>query len=170
MIDSKDLQLIETIQHGLPITQRPFAAIGEKFGMSESEVIERIGALKQLGLIKRMGVIVRHHSLGYKANAMVVIDVPDHLAGDIGGRIARFDFVTLCYLRPRRGEQWPFNLYCMIHGKTREKVLRQIEQLGEACGLSRFNREVLFSRRCFKQRGAVYRSALPAPERVFADG
>ncbi|MDO9103764.1 MAG: AsnC family transcriptional regulator [Methylovulum sp.] len=155
MPDNRDRQLLEAIQLGLPVCPRPYEEIGKQCDMSEAEVIARLTVLKQNGLIKRMGVIVKHHPLGYRANAMVVWNVPDDLIAQLGGHASRFPFVTLCYQRPRKPE-WPYNLYCMIHGKDRAVVLAQLEQLNQACGLQNFDQEILFSRRCFKQRGAVY--------------
>jgi DNA-binding Lrp family transcriptional regulator len=108
-----------------------------------------------------MGVIVKHRQLGYRANAMIVWNVPDNLMKQLGGHISRFPFVTLCYQRPRQPE-WPYNLYCMIHGKDKTTVLKQLEQLIDACGLSGFDREILFSNRCFKQRGAIYQTTTSA--------
>jgi len=158
MFDARDRQLLERVQLGLPVCPRPYAEIGIELDMPEAEVIERLAKLKQKGLIKRMGVIVKHQELGYRANAMIVWNVPDNLIKQLGGHISRFDFVTLCYQRPRQTE-WPYNLYCMIHGKDRITVLSQLEQLNATCGLSGFDREILFSRRCFKQRGAIYQHA-----------
>ena len=155
MLDARDRQLLERVQLGLPVCPRPYAEIGATLSMPEAEVIERLAQLKQKGLIKRMGVIVKHHQLGYRANAMIVWNVPDNLVKQLGGHISQFAFVTLCYQRPRQAE-WPYNLYCMIHGKDRATVLTQLEQLNAACGLAGFDREILFSRRCFKQRGAIY--------------
>lgn len=159
MIDSRDLELLEHVQTGLPVCSRPYAEIGRCCGMPESEVIERLARLKQQGLIKRLGVIVKHRKLGYRANAMIVWNVPDELVKQLGGHMSRFPFVTLCYQRPRR-PGWPYNLYCMIHGKDRATVLQQLVQLTDACGLASFDNEILFSRRCFKQRGAVYKSTV----------
>ena len=158
MLDTRDRQLLERVQLGLPVCSTPYAEIGATLGMPEAEVIERLARLKQKGLIKRMGVIVKHHQLGYRANAMIVWDIPDNLVKQLGGHISRFAFVTLCYQRPRQAE-WPYNLYCMIHGKDRTTVLMQLEQLNAACGLAGYDREILFSRRCFKQRGAIYQRA-----------
>jgi DNA-binding Lrp family transcriptional regulator len=154
----QDQQLLAAIQCGLPITARPYAALSERLGISEDEVLERLANLKRQGLIKRLGVIVNHRQLGYRANAMVVWDIPDDAVKDIGARIGAFAFVNLCYRRPRHGTQWPYNLYCMIHGKSRETVLAQLQQLTEACELSAYARQILFSRRCFKQRGALYQT------------
>ena len=75
---------------------------------------------------------------------------------EIGQTFGSYPFVTLCYRRPRRLPAWPYNLFCMIHGRDREAVCAQVEQLAEDCGLVEATRDILFSRRCFKQRGARY--------------
>jgi len=150
-------RVVEAIQGGLPLVPRPYAVIAERIGMSEGEVLAHIQRLHEAGTIKRLGVVVRHHELGYRANAMVVWDVPDHRVRELGQRMSRLDFVTLCYQRPRRRPHWPYNLFCMIHGQDREAVLQKVRQLTEECALQAVPHEVLFSRRRFKQRGADYR-------------
>ena len=156
MIDPIDLQLIVAIQEGLPIVARPYKIIAEQLDLDEQEVIERLNRLKQQGLIKRLGVIVKHRRLGYQSNAMVVFDMPDKLVKQKGQQISQLAFINLCYLRPRRGELWPYNLFCMIHGKSRELVLQQLAQLIDSCALNDYPYDILFSTRCFKQRGAIY--------------
>jgi len=158
MIDPIDLQLIVAIQTGLPVVARPYALIAEQLALTENEVIARLRRLKQQGLIKRLGVIVKHRRLGYQANAMVVFDMPDTLVNDKGLQISQLPFINLCYLRPRHGEQWPYNLFCMIHGKSRERVLQQLSQLISSCALQDYPYDILFSPRCFKQRGALYKT------------
>ena len=155
-VDEADRRLLAAIQHGLPLTPRPYAEIAEKLGISEAEVVARLTYLKEAGVIRRFGVVVRHHELGYSANAMVVWDVPDEQVAALGRCLAGFDFITLCYRRPRHLPQWRYNLYCMIHGKSREEVLAHLEWMVNHCGLQNLPHEVLFSRRRFKQRGAVY--------------
>lgn len=154
--NSVDQRLVAAIQGGLPLVSRPYAAIGREIGLTEAEVIQRIAALTADGTIKRFGVVVRHRELGYRANAMVVWDVPDDQVSALGRCIGQFDFVTLCYRRPRRLPDWPYNLFCMIHGHDRDAVLHHVAHLVETCGLPRIPHEVLFSRRRFKQRGALY--------------
>ncbi len=161
MIDPIDLQLIVAIQAGMPVVARPYALIAEQLELTENEVITRLGRLKQQGLIKRLGVIVKHRRLGYQANAMVVFDMPDTLVNDKGQQISQLPFINLCYLRPRHGEQWPYNLFCMIHGKSRERVLQQLSQLISNCALQDYPYDILFSPRCFKQRGALYANKQP---------
>ena len=165
------LLLLEAIQAGLPLVSRPYAELGRRLGVSEGEVMATLDRWLRNGVVKRIGVVVRHRPLGYSANAMVVWDIPDERVSDIGRRMSAFEFVTLCYRRPRRGDGWPYNLFCMIHGKDRTNVLAQADLLTASCGLTATPRAVLFSRRCFKQRGAIYTrrtdpTGAPSPARV----
>ena len=155
-----DIELVAAIQNGLPLTPRPFARIAEQVHTSEAALIASIRALTEAGIIKRFGVVVRHRALGFEANAMVVWDIADEAVDEIGERMAADVAVTLCYRRPRRPPAWPYNLFCMIHGRDRDKVIERVELLADSLGLSDTVHEVLFSRRQFKQRGARY--ALPA--------
>ena len=156
--DDADRRLLAAIQHGLPLIARPYAEIGARLGLSETQVRARLAYLKESGVIRRFGVVVRHRELGYAANAMVVWDVPDQLVTELGRCLAGFDFITLCYRRPRRLPAWSYNLYCMIHGKNREEVYTHLEWMVNHCGLQLLTHEVLFSGRRFKQRGAIYTS------------
>lgn len=151
-----DQQLIASIQGGLELTSKPFAAIAAKLGISEQKVLNRLQQLKDDGTIKRLGVVVKHRELGFKANAMVVWDIPDDQVADIAQRIAAYDCVTLCYQRPRRLPQWSYNLFSMIHGKDRESVLKRLEELVIQLDLQAIEHTALFSTKCFKQRGARY--------------
>jgi DNA-binding Lrp family transcriptional regulator len=155
-LNAQDRRLIAAIQGGLPLVSRPYAAVAERIGMSEDEVIERIASLMAEGAIKRMGIVVRHHELGYTANAMVVWNIPDRRTGELGARLGALDCVTLCYERPRRLPHWPYNLFSMIHGRSREAVLSNVRRIVRDLGLEEIPRQVLFSGRRFKQRGARY--------------
>jgi hypothetical protein len=99
--------------------------------------------------------VVRHHELGYDQNAMTVFDVPDDEVDACGAALARQPGVTLCYRRAR-ADGWPFNLYCMVHGRERAAVRQLIEGATRAAGLQDRARELLFSGRRFKQQGASY--------------
>lgn len=159
LTQTAETALIRAIQQGFPLVPRPFAVIGEEIGLTEGEVIAGLADLVGQGVIKRMGVVVRHHELGYRANAMVVWDIPDAQVAALGRCIGQFDFVTLCYRRPRRLPGWRYNLFSMIHGCDRDAVLALVEDMRQRCDLLAFPHEVLFSCRRFKQRGAHYVAA-----------
>jgi len=151
-----DSLLISLLQQGLPLTAQPYAAIATQIGIPEAHVIARLSALKDMGLIKRFGVIVRHHELGYQANAMIVWDIPDEQVLAVASSMKQYPGVTLCYRRPRRLPLWPYNLFCMIHGKDRNSVLQSLDSMVVSNGWQHFSYDVLFTRRRFKQRGASF--------------
>jgi DNA-binding Lrp family transcriptional regulator len=153
-----DELLIETIQFGLPLVGRPYRAVGKQIGRSEAAVIERIERMQTSGTIKRFGVVVRHRELGYRANAMLVWDIPEDRVDKLGEQLSQLDCVTLCYQRQRHLPEWSYNLFCMIHGRDRSEVERCIEDIIERFALHSLPHQVLFSTRRFKQRGARYRS------------
>ena len=155
-IDESERRLVSVLQEGLPLFMRPFALIAERIGASESDVLSRIGRWLEDGAIKRFGVVVRHQELGYTANAMVVHDLPDERVSEIGRILAEEQDVTLCYRRPRRLPDWPYNLFCMIHGRDRGEVEGIIAELRNRHGLNAFDHQVLFSLTRYKQNGARY--------------
>jgi DNA-binding Lrp family transcriptional regulator len=157
MLDELNQKLLAQISEGLPICSRPYLEIGEKLGISENDVLSRLKILQTSGIIKRFGVVVKHSTLGYRANAMCVWRIPENQVDNIAQQCLKFSFVTLCYQRPALPD-WNYNLYCMIHGKDRNTVLNQLSELKKMCGLQAFEHQILFSRKCFKQRGAIYQN------------
>ncbi len=163
VLNELDQKIMAAIQTGLPLTPRPYATLAERLGISEETLLQRIEAATEAGVIKRFGTVIRHHELGYRANAMVVWDIPDDEVEAVGKRLGAFDCITLCYRRPRRLPLWRYNLFTMIHGMSRETVVASLERIRKTAGLEHVPYEILFSRRRFKQRGARY---LDAPKQA----
>jgi DNA-binding Lrp family transcriptional regulator len=99
---------------------------------------------------------LHHRKLGYTANAMAVWDVPDAQVDAVAALFVRNPRVTLCYRRSRRPPAWRYNLYCMVHAKSRDDASAVVDELAAEAGLRCDSHAVLFSTRCFKQRGAVF--------------
>lgn len=156
----KERQVLGAVADGLPLVSRPYAELGARLGLEEEELIAVLRRLRERGVVRRLGLIVRHHELGYHANGMVVWDIPDDAVAAIGNRMGAAPFVTLCYRRPRRMPDWPYNLYSMIHGRDRDDVRALVGQLATELGLEAMAHEILFSRRRFRQRGARYGAAV----------
>ena len=159
--DTIQQQLIDEIQSGLPLVERPYAEIAQNVGIDEQEVMRRIEIMLTTGAIRRMGVVVRHHELGYHANAMLIWDIADEKVNEVGTQLSAVECITLCYQRPRHLPHWPYNLFTMIHGKQRQSVEQRIEEIVQQYSLGDIPRATLFSLRRFKQRGACYSYAQP---------
>ncbi|CAN0220899.1 unnamed protein product [Phaeothamnion confervicola] len=155
----RDRRLVAAVQGGFPLLERPYAAIAQSAGSTEPEVISALSLWLEKGIARRAGVVVRHRALGYEANAMVVWDVPQEDLPHVAPLIAAHPEVTLCYRRPRRLPGWPYDLFCMIHGRDRDEVLAVLARMRRDPALVGIPYDVLFSTRCFKQRGARYAEA-----------
>jgi len=150
-LEDIDLRLLRAAQDGIPLTERPFRALGEELGISEHEAMERMARLCENGVIRRFAATVGHRALGIVANAMIVWKVPARDVERVGKIFASFEEVTHCYQRGTTRE-WPYNLYTMVHSKSREECLRIAGQLSKASGVEDY--EVLFSEKEYKKTSA----------------
>jgi DNA-binding Lrp family transcriptional regulator len=153
MLDAVDLRLVAVTQGGLPLVPHPYRAIADKLGLDEADVIARLKRLMEEGAIRRIGVVPNHYALGYVANGMSVWDVDDAAVAGIGPRIGALDFVTHCYERPRHLPLWPYNLFAMVHGRSRDEVRSMVEEIATLIGGACRGHDVLFSTRILKKTG-----------------
>jgi DNA-binding Lrp family transcriptional regulator len=151
--DDLDRRLIVATQAGLPLVPQPYQQLADQLGTTPDEVMTRLQAMLARGTIRRMGAVPNHYAIGYTANGMSVWDVPDAQIDALGERIGALDFVTHSYHRPRALPAWPYNLFAMVHGSSREEVLAKVAEiralLGDACR----SHDVLFSTRILKKTG-----------------
>lgn len=151
-IDQIDQTLIRATQGGLPLVPRPFAEIARQLGLTEAEVIARMDAMQARGVIRRIALAPNHYALGMVANGMSVWDVRDARARDLGAQIGALPFVTHCYLRPR-APGWPYNLFAMIHGQSRDQVETLRGQIAAILGPDCAGQDILYSTRILKKTG-----------------
>ncbi len=152
-IDDLDRRIIQATQAGLPLVPRPYHQIAEQLGVSAQEVLERVARMLDSGVIRRIGAVPNHYALGYQANGMTVWDVPDERIDELGARIGALDFVTHCYHRPRRLPEWPYSLFAMVHGTSRDEVLSKVARIAELLGADCRAHDVLFSTKILKKTG-----------------
>ena len=150
MADETDIKLIKCIQDGIPLTERPYRDIGNAMGLSEDEVVSRLGRLIKEKKIRRFAASVAHRKIGINSNAMTVWRVPSERVDEVGPIMAGFPEVTHCYERPTFPD-WPYNVFTMIHGYTDEECERVIEAIKEKTGLEDY--VILYSEKEFKKTG-----------------
>jgi DNA-binding Lrp family transcriptional regulator len=155
-LSEAERRLLCALQDGLELVAQPFQALARAAALTEHTVVRTIERWVAQGTIRRFGVIVRHHELGYRANAMAVWDVPDALVDELGQRAACVPGVTLAYRRRRQRPSWPYNLFCMVHGKQRSEALATVQEVTGLARLGGYANAVLFSCRRFKQCGVRY--------------
>lgn len=149
-----DWAVIEALQEGIPVCERPFARLAEGAGMSEGELIERTRRLQGAGAIRRLGPRVRHHRVGVRGNIMVAWRVPDERADEVGGAFAASENVSHCYLRPPF-EGFPYNLYTMVHAPDASSAEDMVGELARRAGVTDY--AMLHTVRELKKSTPVYR-------------
>lgn len=82
-LDSLDRKIINGLQGGFPICERPYAEAAERLGLEETALIERIGTLVERGLLSRFAPLFNAEAFG-GAVCLCALSVPQ----------ARFEAVT----------------------------------------------------------------------------
>ncbi|WP_232686388.1 siroheme decarboxylase subunit beta [Halobacterium zhouii] len=150
-----EADLLLEIQDGFPLSATPYRDVAASIGADVEDVLAAVERLLADGCIKRVGCVVNHVVTGFDANCMVVWDVPDDELDERGVAAGGLPYVTLCYHRPRRPDQdWPYNLFTMIHGRESDAVDDKIDEL--ATEHLPFEHERLYSTETLKQTGAQY--------------
>lgn len=152
-LDEVDRRLINATQAGLPLVSEPYRDIAERSACTSQQVKQRLQHMRDCGIIRRIGAVPNHYRLGLMANGMTVWDIADDRAMALGSRIGQLDFVSHCYLRPRHQPVWPYNLFAMVHGRTRDEVNDKVKQIAAIVGSDSRAHETLFSSAILKKTG-----------------
>ena len=152
-LDATDRALIVATPGGQPLVPRPYQVVGEQLGISGEEVVARLRALLDAGVIRRIGAVPNHYAIGWTANGMTVWDVADGRVDELGARVGALDFVTHCYRRPRALPDWPYNLFAMVHGDSRDEVHEKAALIAKLLDSDCRGSDVLFSTRILKKSG-----------------
>ncbi len=151
--DDQDRRLIVATQEGLPLVSDPWGELARQLGLPAEEVLTRFRRMQEAGVLRRIAAVPNHYRLGYRYNGMTVWDVEDEQVQELGAETGNLPFVSHCYRRPRHLPLWPYNLFAMVHGTSREEVedkaARIRELLGEACR----DHSILYSSAILKKTG-----------------
>jgi DNA-binding Lrp family transcriptional regulator len=153
VLDGTDRRLIHETQGGLPLVEQPYHELARRIGTTPGEVMRRLRELQARGAIRRIGAVPNHYRLGYVANGMSVWDVADARVDELGRRVAQLAGVSHCYQRPRHLPDWPYNLFVMLHGRTRAEVEAQVAEVARLLGSHSRSHDVLYSTRILKKTG-----------------
>ncbi len=152
-MDEIDRKIIAATQAGLPVVERPYHAIASGLGLATKDVMCRMEHMMATGEIRRIGVVPNHYALGLSANGMSVWDVDDATAQELGREVGALGFVSHCYLRPRRLPVWPYNLFAMVHGKSKGEVEEKVSLIKDLLGPACRAHDILYSTRILKKTG-----------------
>lgn len=156
---NEDIAIVKAIQGGLPISEEPFADIARQAGVSQERLLERLKEWKTDGTVRRVGALLRHTKAGYFVNSMGAWNVPDEQVESFGKMAAEHGKVSHCYQRPRFAG-FRFNLYTMIHGKSKEECETVAKEISERTGIADF--DLLYTTAEYKKTSPVYFTGIEA--------
>ena len=122
-MDGTDERIVDLIQTRFPIVERPYLHIAETIGITETEVLDRIGALKEQRIIRRMGGLMEPRKIGY-VSALVAAKVQSESIEPVVEKINSYLGVTHNY-----GREGEFNVWFTLIAKdqaTHSKILDTI--------------------------------------------
>ena len=152
-LETLDREIINALSGDISGSKQPYREIADSLGISEENLLNRIRSYQEKGLLRRMGAMIAHRVAGVDANGMIVWDVPEGQVEEIGLKLASAREITHCYARRRTGE-WPYNLYSMVHARTRKACERVAERLSKEVGIKSY--KLVFSTREFKKTSPRY--------------
>lgn len=152
-LDAFDRALIAAVQSGLPLVARPYEAVGAMLGVDGERVRTRLAAMLDEGLVRRIGAVPNHYRLGFTANGMSVWDVADDQVDALARRVAQLTGVSHCYRRTRHLPDWPYNLFAMLHGRSRDEVQCQADVVTAVLGPACRAHDILYSTAILKKTG-----------------
>jgi DNA-binding Lrp family transcriptional regulator len=135
-LNKTEKQILSKLEGDLEVISEPFEFLSGK-ELEIERVLQAIQGLIDKGVIRRIAAIVDHRKLGFAANVLFCSKVPWDRIVEAGEALARFGIVTHCYER-KAVENWPYNLYAMIHGKSMGEIQRVINKFTETEGMDSF--------------------------------
>ncbi|MBW6488797.1 Lrp/AsnC family transcriptional regulator [Sulfurimonas sp.] len=140
--------IIRYAQNDIEMVREPFKNIVDTLNIDYNTFFDVLNELQGAGVMRRFASILNHRKAGFGANAMVVWDVDEANGEEIGEKAAAFSAVSHCYLRPKY-ENWQYNLFTMVHGKSTEETNAIIEEM--ALEIDSKSHMPLYSSREFKK-------------------
>ena len=161
-LSARDIGFIRQLQRDLAHVPRPFDVYAQALGCTLDDLFGWCAEMTAAGKMRRFAAVLRHQRAGFVSNAMGVWRVPPERVEEVGPVMASFAAVSHCYERPVYPD-FPYNLYTMVHGRTRDECLATLDAIAERTGIT--EHDYLWSSHEFKKERVVYfeeEDAVPA--------
>jgi len=151
--DTRDRAFIRELQEDIEIVPQPFVGMAQRLGVSQEEVVHWLQEAKAVGWLRRFAAIINQRQAGYVANGMVAWRVPEDSIERVATVATSLPQVSHCYQRPTYPD-WPYNLFTMIHAKSKENCQAIARKISQEMGVSDY--VILFSTKEYKKTRLKY--------------
>ena len=128
-VTARERAVIGALQGDTEVRADYFAAVAERLGMKEWDLLSTLEIWRRKGRLKRIGLLLHHRNAGWAANGMCCWKVEGDTT-EVGRALAARGEVTHCYERPE-APNFPYNLFAMVHARTVEDAQAQFASLVE---------------------------------------
>lgn len=148
-----DKKIVQVLQEDFPLSEEPYKILAEKVGIDEEEFIQRVKNFVNENKIRKLGAVLQHRTAGFKSNALCAWNVPPENLSEIAEIMSAHAAVSHCYDR-NTAPNWNYNLYTMIHAKSRAECDAIIDELSKMTGITDF--QALYSKKEWKKTSMKY--------------
>ena len=129
-MDDIDRRIINGLQGGFPIAERPFAAAAGVLGLDEADLIARIKALGETGIISRFGPMWHAEKMG-GGLTLTAMKVPEDRFDEVAAIVNSFPEVAHNYAR-----QHVLNMWFVVATERPERIREVLDEIEARTGLA----------------------------------
>lgn len=127
-MDALDRRLLDDFQHDFPLDSRPYAVLGDRLGIAEDEVVQRLDNLRRQGAVSRVGAVIRPHAVGH--STLAAMAVPAEWLERVAELVSGYAEVNHNYQRDHR-----LNLWFVVTASGRDDVRAVLDDIERRTGL-----------------------------------
>ncbi|EDN69259.1 heme biosynthesis protein [Beggiatoa sp. PS] len=133
MMDNIDKKIINHLQGGFPISERPYAEVAEKLAITEDELRKRLSQLLETGILSRFGPMYHAERLG-GGLTLAAMHVPESEFDLIAEKVNAFPEVAHNYARDHE-----LNMWFVLATEKPERIEKVINEIEVQTGLKVYN-------------------------------
>ena len=129
-MDDIDKKLLNLLQNGLSLCERPFMELARQLDLGEEEVLSRVRLMKDENIIRRIGGVFDGHVLGF-VSTLCAASVPEEKIEDTVEMINQYTGVTHNYLRDHA-----YNVWFTVTAPSREQLDQTLSEIRKRIGVN----------------------------------
>lgn len=152
-LSDTEQKVLSVIGKDFPNSRSPYDDMAAKGGIETKQLLSILKKWKRNGTLRRVGAIANHFKTGFGVSAMIILKVKPEKVENVGQILAGFKEVSHCYER-ETAENWPYNLYAMVHSDRIENLEQIVRKISRLCGVTEYR--ILLTERELKKVPPTY--------------
>ena len=130
-MNKTDRKILNEIQSDFPISSRPFRELGDRFNLTEAEVMDSVQRMKEEGIIRRIGGNFQSSRLNF-VSTLCAAKVPEEKIDTFVEVVNRYPGVTHNYLRNHA-----YNIWFTFIAEDMDVIEKSLYEISEKTGIKK---------------------------------